>query len=57
MKQLTREQFQDQFQTRVEYNDYLAGILHLYEVFQNTPVYTALEKLVIIKDDGHYYMR
>jgi len=57
MAQLTREQFQAQFQTRLEYNDYLANILQLDNVFQNTPVYRALEKLVIIKDDGGYYIR
>ena len=57
MKQLTRQQFQDQFQTRLVYNDYLANILRLDSVVRNTPVYRALEKLVIIKDDGCYYMR
>ena len=54
---LTRKQFQDQFKTQLVYDDNLASVLVLDQVVFDTPVYRALEKLVIIKDDGNYYMR
>lgn len=57
MKKLTREQFQAQFSTRIVADDYLLGIMQLDGVRFNTPIYRALEKLVIIKDDGGYYIR
>lgn len=54
---MTKQQFQNQFGTELIYDDYLAGILQFDQVAFNTPVYRALEKLVIIKDNGKYYMR
>ena len=54
---MTRQQFQNQFRTQVIYNDELADILELDQVIFNTPVYRALQLLIIIKDDGNYYMR
>ena len=54
---MTRNQFQNQFKTEVVYDDYLADVLVLDQIRFNTPVYRALEKLVIIKDDGKYYIR
>jgi hypothetical protein len=46
---MTRNQFQNQFKREVVADDYLLGIIQLERVFLDTPVYRALEKLVIIK--------
>ena len=54
---MTKQQFQNQFQTRLVYDDYLKNILQPDSIFQDTQIYRAMEKLVIVKDDGHYYMR
>jgi hypothetical protein len=53
---MTRNQFQNQFKQEVVADDYLLEIIQLDRVFLDTPVYRALEKLVIIKDDGKYYI-
>ena len=55
LKPMSREQFQRQFDTEIEYTDELANILQLDGVILNTPVYRAMEKLVIVKDNGKYY--
>lgn len=52
----TREQFQAQFKQEVIATDEFLDLLRLDQVIFNTPVYRALNKLVIIKDDGNYYI-
>ena len=51
-----REQFQAQFKQQVFVTDEFLNLLRLDQVMFNTPVYRALNKLVIIKDDGNYYI-
>ena len=51
----TKEQFQAQFETEIDFG-VIAPYLQLDEIVCNTPVYRALEKLVVLKDDGKYYI-
>jgi len=55
---MTREQFQNQFKTQVTFDeDTFVNILKFEEIRFETPIFRALERLIIIKDDGKYYMR
>ena len=51
----TKEQFQSQFETEVALES-VEPYLQFDGITCKTPVYRALEKLVVIKDDGKYYI-
>ena len=51
----TKEQFQAQFPREIDYET-VEPYLQFDEIVCETPVYRALNKLVIIKDNGRYYV-
>jgi len=53
---MTKELFQNQFETQVIDVDTIINILRFDGIMFGIPVYRALEKLVIKKDDGKYYI-
>ena len=57
VKKMTRTQFQSQFKRRVVFDeDTLTNVLCFDRIIFDTPVFRALERLVIVKDDGKYYI-
>ena len=53
MKELTKQQFREQFNTEVEISN-IKDILKLNEIFHGYKIYRALN-LLILEDNGKYY--